>query len=214
MLLRMGKPPLPMAVVLASAALGCRSPGPPTLEQAARGPGETYVQGLFGISAFDEELAPSTDSEDLPAIGFAAQHPLRRGELEIGYEVGCLVGWEVEDRIFADALGVATVDDELLWGDLFLGAFAALHAGRARLYVGAGPQLSLAYFERSGDRELDARGAGLGLYARTGIEVRIADDIWLGLGARGLTTELDFDQDIPDVDPSALQGFVTFTAQF
>ncbi len=202
---------LPAALAL---ACGCHAPQQKSYEDYARGPGKTYVQGLFGVSSFDDELAPSTDSEDLPALGFAAQHPLRTGDVELGYEVGLLVGWEFEDRILADAVGVAEVDDELLVGDVFFGGFTALNAGRARLYLGAGPQLSLAYFDRSGDRDLDGRAWGLGLYVRTGIELRVTKDVWIGVGARAVTTELDFDGNVPDVDPTALQGFLTFTAYF
>ncbi len=195
-------------------AAGCETPARKTYEDYARGPTKTYVQGHFGGSSFDEELAPSTDSESLPAVGFAAQVPVRTGRLELGWEVGFLFGWEFESRNVSDATGVAKVDDELLWGDLFTGAFAAWHLGRARLYVSGGPQLSLAYFERSGDRDLDARGHGFGGYVRTGVDLRLSDEIWMGVAVRGVTSDLDYDQDAPDVDLDALQGFITMTVHF
>jgi hypothetical protein len=117
-------------------------------------------------------------------------------------------------------------DSSLFLLDIFMGAQAnALLGRRVKLYCGAGPLLMIGYVaadfeQREIEEELDIEisesdtAVGFGGYVRLGAEFMIGDKSALGLGVRGFTAALDFDDTLGSVDFKGVQGFFTYTAKW
>jgi hypothetical protein len=60
----------------------------------------------------------------------------------------------------------------------------------------------------------DESAFGTGLYARTGIEIRIHDRGTVGLGARGNWAHVDFSDAGGRSEITGIAGFFTYTAGF
>ena len=128
--------------------------------------------------------------------------------------------------LYAGGNGLRVSLSSSLWMfDLAGGGYANLYLGRegnARIYAGGGPLMMYASYRTDKDFNdesvedlIDTESAfGLGLYARGGIEFRVANAGMLGLGVRGTWSNLDFSDSGGRSDLSGLAAFATFTAGF
>ena len=188
-----------------------------------------HSQALIGISEVSgiELSRESSDisragKESLPAVGAAWQMPMTYSPPEIGIETGVSLGWDAGRSLrVSDGQEEMSVDTNLLIADIWIGPYIALPLGRSvRVYASAGPllqygEISLRYEQQNGDlvRVRDNSYAG-GTYVRTGIELIVARDVYLGFGARWYQSVLDLDASKQAIDINVAQYFFTLSTRF
>ncbi|MEW6747757.1 MAG: hypothetical protein AB1486_33940 [Planctomycetota bacterium] len=212
----------------------------PSKEDEWRWEDHTAVQVLLGAaflgdddlefesrSSTDPSLKAETDLSTMPLIGAFGQLPFAGSQTQVGMEAGLLFSWWRDSaRVVAAGGGTAFVelDTSLVLFDFSAGAYvSSVLWDKLRVYAGAGPLLMFGYLD-SEDEQGDAAGSvsvdetdstfGVGGYARTGIELRLPDRSFIGLGMRWLRTELDFSSDLEEVDIDGLQFGLTYTKGF
>jgi hypothetical protein len=175
-----------------------------------------------------EDLDLDSDLSDLISIGGAGYHNLTGDKISLGVEYGGILSGMVDDGNAIARNGHARVsfDNALFLLDLFVGPQVNAFIGkRIRLYCGAGPLLMIGYVSADfKEREIEEKydidlsesdtSLGVGGYARLGAEFVLGKRSSLGLGVRGFTASLDFDDTLGDVDFEGVQGFFTYTARF
>jgi hypothetical protein len=202
-------------------------------------PGSQY---MFGYTALDEDdidfkdigkledldLEDLPDLSDLVSFGGVSYHHLAGDKFTVGVEYGGIFSGMVDDVDTYTRNGQArvTFDTSLFLLDLFVGPQANWWIGhRFRLYGGVGPLLMFGYVsadfkQREIEEEYDIKlnesdtAVGFGGYARLGAEFVFGKGSSFGLGVRGFTASLDFDDTLGDVDFKGVSGFITYTAKF
>jgi hypothetical protein len=197
-------------------------------------PAVYHLQGMLGVTDFrdvdvDIDGASEADAPTLPLLGGAVQYPMlgdrngSRMRARVGLEAGMTFGYDGNTDIFFVDNGIAVVrsEDRLFVADLFGGPYADLLFGDTwRLYGGLGPliqygSIDVEYDDGAGGiTELDDDGFGLGWHARMGLELRITNQSFIGLGVRWVDTEIDFGGGIGDLDYEAVQVALTMTSGF
>jgi len=202
--------------------------------------GRIYVQGLMGTMRLYEgdytfEGEPGSgesvvfdgDSVDIPYLGFSMQQVLGGDRFKYGVEGGFLASWKTEKWQVAVSNGTAYVHikNSMFLGDLFFGGYTSTNIGkRIRLYLGGGPLLI--YGQRKIDpEESDSLGESdiiyestyesewnVGVYARTGVDFIVSDKFIFGLSARGIKTNLEFDNQGKDTKVEGVQFLFTLSA--
>jgi len=176
------------------------------------------------VSDYDPEAQAEADLSTAPLLGFASFIPVVGKDLDAGVELGMTGSWWTDSGSFRSSNGVAVVklDVSLILADFFLGAYArAKIANAVRIYAGAGPLVMFGWYDGTSE-ELDPSGAviedddsraalGVGLYARGGVEVMLSRNASIGVGVRGISTELDFGGNVGDVEIEGLQAYAAFT---
>ena len=203
-------------------------------------PPPTAIQALFGAAVFhddsltfrevstaDPSVHKETDLSQMPMLGFAAQYALAGQDSQAGFEGGLLFGWRSRSTSLTSNLEQTTVRIETsLWLlDLSMGLYASqVVANRWRLSVGAGPLLLFANY--SGEtEETDTQGDtattdtsenafGIGGYARAAIEYRLPDGAFMGIGLRGVSSNLEFEKGVDTSGLEGVQGFISYTRPF
>ncbi len=196
----------------------------------------TAVQVMLGASRYDDLAFEFASREDpdvvaiseftwVPLLGIGGQLPFRKGDIDMGLEGGVLFGWRSE-RISAYATNTSIsvhIRSSLFLTDLFMGPYASARLGRhSRIYAGIGPLLLFGQYDRKSDGNSDtapyhehadetSSAFGVGVYARTGIEFRLPDDSWMGIGLRVFTSDLDFDTVPGTTTLRGIQGMITYT---
>jgi len=212
------------------------------LLNVSSGYGETSSQGFIGFTSLDEDeidfkeidelkgldLDDKPDLSDLISIGGAGYSKLAGDQLGLGVEYGGIFSGMVDDVDSKSGNGKVYVsaDTSLFLLDLFLGPQVNAQLGdKVRLYCGAGPLLMIGYVsgdfkQREIEEDYDIKvnendtSVGAGGYARLGLEINTGRDSSLGIGVRGFTASLDFDDTLGEVDFKGVQGFLTFTSRF
>lgn len=192
--------------------------------------GAAAVQALVGVAEYhkleferadpaDPANRDSVDLSTMPAIGAAGSYSLGGTRvLDFGIDGSLLFSWDADRTSYASTSGNAVIvlDRRLFFADVGVGAYvSALLADTARIYAAAGP--NLVFGDAVYRDELVTRGSsafGYGGYVRSGIEFRLADRSFFGLGVRWVGSELDFGGPIGDVDMEGWQGFITYTIGF
>lgn len=199
-----------------------------------------YVQGLMGTmrlyeedytfegeSGSDESIVFDGDSVDIPYLGFSMQQVLGGDRIKYGVEGGFLASWKTEKWQVAVSNGTAYVHikNSMFLGDLFFGGYTSMNIGkRIRLYLGGGPLLI--YGQRKIDPEEKYHPDNpdiiyestyeskwdVGVYARTGVDFIVSDKFIFGLSARGIKTNLDFDNQGKDTKVEGVQFLFTLSA--
>lgn len=198
------------------------------------------IQVTIGASSFDEDdlsfdqassVDPSLEAEsDLSTmifLGVARQMPLTGERFQAGIESGFDLGWGSDKDSSREGPLYVSITNDLFTADVFLGGYlSAKLANRARAYVGAGPILMYGWMHQKTkdrdesipgfSREKDHRkhGFGAGVYARTGVDILIQDQMMVGFGVRALSVSLDFGSDIDDADLKGPQFYVTWAVGF
>lgn len=194
------------------------------------------LQAMLGAAKYSDLNFSSAGSEDLatvsqseftwvPLLGISARLPLVQKNFDAGLDGGALFGWR-SARISAYGQNEAIyvrIRNSLWLIDLFFGPYISIQIkDHTRLYAGAGPLLLSGHYERkTKEHHLNAPGDissgssssafGVGLYARGGIEFRLPDDSWMGIGVRGFSAELDFDNVSGTTDVDGIQLIITYS---
>lgn len=201
----------------------------------------TYMQVLLGVSKLDEDemqfemssssdptVSDETDLSTMPFIGVAGQEPLFGNIIEAGIEGGILFSWwrdSVSAVSYNGAL-IVHIKNKLILTDLFIGPYLATRLGEwGRIYAGAGPVLMYGVLDTDNEDIDNNAGTvieyddtdtalGLGVYARAGIEFKLRYNQTLGLGVRGVKTELDFNDTVGEIDIQGVQAMLTYGFYF
>lgn len=188
-----------------------------------------FTRGTIGMSKISEQNVPVDDGsgayvssdvdEDLWFGSFAAQVPWHKGVLEFGYEAGAGLGWTSPDVAYVvqgdgGITARVAVKTDLLLLQTAMGLYGALNFGeRVRLSVSAGPAFLFGSQSSTptaqtimvngqpvtvtvGGKDKDAT---LSAYAHADVHVRVAKDVWIGVGASHTTGELDFSNTIGEL---------------
>jgi hypothetical protein len=185
--------------------------------------GRPLMQGLIGATLYQQVertggSGPPVDGSDdsqMPTIGGGAQWKLGGEKIDFGLEALLAFSWQAGATAFASTGGgaVVAVDVDLFLFDLYGGPFASVFLGdRLRAYVGAGPMMQWGSYDQSGSA-LDGSGSGfgLGVYARTGLEVLIGSGTLVGFGVRWSDSTIDLSGGQGDLELDGLQLAVTFS---
>jgi hypothetical protein len=196
------------------------------------------VQALLGAVQFENlkfdvpDADPSAPTEVdvslIPQLG-AAWGTLPKGDrFQYGLECSFLLGFRFDDinYLYAGGGGLyASISTSMWMFDLAGGPYASLFLDkkrRVRLYIGGGPLMTYADYRTDTEYPENNPGAedvtesesafGIGVYARTGFEFRIFEKGMLGLGARGVWSNVDFSEYGGSTDLAGGAVFVSFTA--
>lgn len=202
-----------------------------------------YFQGYVGAAEFDEDAMTFTetslsdpdvqtqaDLSSMPYIGFSSQFGLTPGPTHIGIDTSILFGWRSRDTSVAAGNGQIRVkiDSELWLLDIAMGLYGQTMLGdRWRLYGAVGPLLlfgsysddtseenvGISPYQETKDSRSDS-AFGYGGYAKIGLEYGISPSAFIGIAARGVTTNLEFDDALDDNGLDGVQGFLTFTRRY
>ena len=203
-------------------------------------PPPTAIQALFGAAIFNDDsltfreestgdpgVQKETDLSQMPMLGFAAQYALAGQNSQAGFEGGILFGWRSRSTSLYSNLEQTSVRIETsLWLlDLSMGIYAShVMAKRWRLSAGAGPLLLFAAY--NGEKEetnalaetattdTSENAFGLGGYARAAIEYRLPDGAFMGIGVRGVASNLEFENTVDTAGVEGVQGFISYTRPF
>ena len=230
-------------LALACLVAGCEAPPPQPSARtlidyqqepigSRRSSDPTAVQGLIGVSFFDEmEFARAdpmdptntvtSDVSTMPTLGFAGHYRLFGSprSFEGGLDGSLLFSW-MRDSSSVTAVGgggaVIKISINMFITDIGFGMYGSQMLGESfRLYAGAGPLVQ--FGNGNFDDELtdtSESGFGVGWYARVGFEYELKPREFLGIGVRGTNSEIDFGGSVGDIDTDALQVFVTYTMGF
>lgn len=191
------------------------------------------IQGLLGVVRYDNlEISNlggtgedvSLDISDMPQFGGAWSTAPKGEKLQFGLECTFLMSFKYGDQNNSTTTANYYSDYSMWLFDLAGGAYANAFLGKAekvRLYISGGPLLLGGSFRSTTFEDNIAgtdyyyanreTGWGYGLYARTGLEIRIREKGLLGVGFRGTWSELDI-SNVSDLNSMA--AFVTYTAGF
>ena len=212
----------------------------PSLATAVEDFSTVYLQGYVGAASFDEDAmtffqtsetdpdtVSTTDLSTMPYLGFSVQYALGPNPTHVGLDFSLLFGWRSDDSsvFIGDGKARVKIDAELWLLDLAAGVYAQTVLGkRWRLYVAVGPLLLFGeYSDDTGEEDLTVTPStekeksnsesafGFGGYAKLGVEYALSQNDYIGIAARAIKTNLEFDNALEDDGLSGFQGFVTFT---
>lgn len=164
----------------------------------------------------------------LPIGGIEGEYRYGGERLAWGINPGGSVAWKSSGTRVAGSIGgsngaviVIDVDNAFFFGELHLGGYVRGRLGESvTAYAAAGPMVT--YGKVSVEDE-DIQGAddtsefsdssdfGFGYYARAGIDLEIKGEQSVGLGIRYISTSLEFDDGIGDVDIEGPSVFLSYT---
>ncbi len=226
--------PNPVALLIMAAGLVCASTRASSCTYDTWS--EDYnAQALLGATRFDHLKFRIDDSatprkanlSTLPQLGGAWYTRPLGDRLQCGLESSLLLGFRADklNYLYIGGGGLYVNLSTSLWMfDLAGGAYANLYLDpdrNVRLYAGGGPLIMyVSYrtdkeFSDNTDNEVYTESSmGLGVYARAGIEFRVADAGMLGFGVRGTWSDVDFSDVGGQSDLASIGIFASFTAGF
>lgn len=194
---------------------------------------ESYiVQALLGAVKYDDLVFESTDGSGdsveidmstIPQLGGAWGTIPKGDKLQYGLEASFLLGFKFDKVNYAYLGGngaYVSVSTSMWMFDLAGGGYANFWLNDSiRLYGAGGPLMIFAsyksdrdYDDTTPDYSSSESAFGLGLYARTGVEFRVHQHGYLGLGARWNWSNLDFTEVGGSSKVYGIAGFITYTA--
>lgn len=192
-------------------------------------------QALLGAVQYDNLKldAPNSagqteiDISLLPQLGGAWSTLPKGDRLQVGLETSFLLGFRFDkiNYIYAGSGGTYISLSTSMWMfDLAGGGYVNLfldEGKKVRLYAGGGPLMLYADYRTDADysnsdpSDSNHESAfGIGAYARTGFEFRVAEKGMLGLGARGTWANVDLSDAGGSSSLSGVALFATYTAGF
>lgn len=191
------------------------------------------IQALLGGVRYDDLVFTNPDSSGddvtidmstIPQLGGAWASKPKGEKFQYGLECSFLMGFKIDDFSYWANSGSGTayvnVSASMWMFDFAGGAYANLPLGdKLRIYAGAGPLMvyanyrsELDYTDQTPNSTQSDSVFGLGVYARTGLELRLKEYAWLGAGVRGTWNSLDFSEVGGETDLSGIAVFLTYTA--
>ncbi len=180
--------------------------------------------------------------DDIPYLGAAGQVILRDGLLGYGWEGGAFLSWINDDVDYAgyssrDGTYIRVSIKNAFWSmETFMGLYADLRPiERLRLYLSGGPLILFASAAIDHDNEdedgkvtvngqngsvividTDSRDWDIttGWYARAGIELRLVENLWMGLNVRRMTAKVDLPDAIGTFDLEGELYLLSVTHRF
>jgi len=226
------------AVLLAGTGASARNRQEHNWKWNAEGEYTYSIQALLGFTEFrdllfketskDGTTTVETDISTVPQLGGAWATMPKGKILQYGLECNFLLGFQV-DEVSGHAGGGSLymkVECSMWMIDLAGGPYLNIPLGRwGRIYGAAGPLLTYIDYDIDREEKNTVTGTeekynnsesafGAGFYARTGIEFRVRQNGYLGLGARWIWAHTDFDSIDGTDDLNGIGGFVTYTAGF
>jgi hypothetical protein len=175
----------------------------------------------------DENLEATSSFTWMPQLGISGAIPIVKKPTSFGIEGGVLFSWKSESVTAYGRNNTINIhiDNQLYLLDLFIGPYLSAELGKkVRVYGGLGPLLM--YGQNNNDQtdeEINSSGTvqttndknssafGPGLYARTGIEFRLKNNSWMGVGVRGFMSRLNFDNVQETTDINGIQLMLTYS---
>lgn len=202
----------------------------------------TYAQGLIGVQDMQaawtiehEDGSSTSGRDDLIYLGGLAQFSGNEGLLQYGFEAGGLFTFQNDLNYFFITDGgiqLEVVAANNFWAlDLFTGGYLSINPSpNLRLYAAAGPALVIGSLYVNEDElqvnPLENEGANftidmggrqnttdISLYGRVGIDFIPVQDLVIGLSARTLSSELEFENN-GRISLNGTQYFLTFTRKY
>lgn len=184
---------------------------------------------FYGTMSISDNDPDSGEGDfDLAIFGADAQKPIGGGTFKYGFETGMIFSLDSDVRMFSASSGseggsaAVSVDVYSLLIDYFAGGFLSFEpANWLRLYVGAGPLIVWAKWESepkpSTAREINSQsesGFGVGVYARTGLDLFVTEKIGLAIGARVNETTLSLKYEPGGIDVEGWQYYFAMAVRF
>ena len=178
------------------------------------------------------------DFSSLPSGGIEVEYPFYKGFVHWGLNPGGSVAWKSDDTNFSGRVDGETggtirvdIDNSLFLAELHLGGYIRGRlSDRITTYAAAGPMVMYGYHEVEDENLEDAEGSevsddidlsetdssdiNLGFYGRAGVDFEIRQDQHLGFGIRYMSSELDFDKTVGELDVEGPQYVFTYSARF
>lgn len=188
------------------------------------------VQALLGAIRYDNltieggngTSSQTIDISTMPQFGGVWSTAPKGDKIQFGLECIFLMGFNYGSSDFSTATSRVYTEYSLWTFDLAGGLYANLFLGKAekvRIYAAAGPLIMpiLTYSEGYQDNATgpdyyyrnNENAFGYGLYARTGVEIRVHEYGMLGVGVRGTWVDTDLGN---ITDLTGIGAFVTYTA--
>jgi hypothetical protein len=162
----------------------------------------------------------------MPLLGVSGGMPIIKNPFAFGLEGGAIFSW-MNDSVTATS-GSGTnqinihIDNQLYLLDLFIGPYVSTEiAKRVRVYGGLGPLLTFGQNNNQSNEYIstpqntydsyNSSAFGPGLYARTGIEFRLKNNSWMGVGVRGFMSKLNFSNVSGQTDINGIQLMITYS---
>lgn len=196
-------------------------------------------QGFIGILELEDQRgewdeisddAVDIDFSNLLSGGLESEYVFYEGWVHAGLNPGGSIAWKSDDTRFSGGFTESTggflgveLDNTVFIAELHLGGYVRGRLQeRITAYAAAGPMVLYGYHKvksesvEGSDEELelsekDSSGFALGYYARAGIDFEFRENQYLGLGMRYLSSELDFDQTVGNIDIEGPQYVLTFS---
>jgi len=161
----------------------------------------------------------------MPLIGVEGGIPILKKPVSLGIEGGALFSWMTDSvRAAGTVPGQVTVhvDNQLYLLDLSIGPYVSAEMGkRIRLYGGLGPILMFGqnnnqsnYYVSASQTDYQTNTSsafGPGIYGRAGIEFRLKNSSWMGIGARAFGSKLNFSNVSGTTNINGMQLMLTYT---
>jgi hypothetical protein len=158
----------------------------------------------------------------MPLLGVSGGMPIIKNPVAFGLEGGALFSWMSDSVRASGGDGSITVhiENQLYLLDLFIGPYVSAEiAKRVRVYGGLGPLLMFGQNNNQSNEYIstpknsydsyNSSAFGPGLYARTGIEFRLKNNSWMGVGVRGFMSRLNFSNVSGKTDINGIQLMIT-----
>jgi hypothetical protein len=199
---------------------------------------DTMVQVMLGTvrysnlnlnyqSTTDPSLEATSTFTWMPLLGVSGGIPLMQNPVTLGFEGGVLFSW-MTDTVRANSANGSInihVDNQLYLLDLFIGPYVSAEIKkRVRVYGGLGPLLMFGQNNNQASEypeypntaqptyvSNNSSAFGPGLYTRTGIEFRLKNNSWMGVGVRGFTSRLNFNNVSGTTDVNGIQLMITYS---
>jgi hypothetical protein len=175
-------------------------------------------------SPTDPALEATSTFTWMPLLGVSGGIPLMQKPVALGLEAGVLFSW-MTDTVRANSANGSInihVDNQLYLLDLFIGPYVSAEIKkRVRVYGGLGPLLMFGQNNNQANEYINdapptyvsnnSSAFGPGLYARTGIEFRLKNNSWMGVGVRGFMSRLNFNNVTGTTDINGIQLMITYS---
>lgn len=161
----------------------------------------------------------------MPLIGIEGGVPILKKPVSLGIEGGALFSWMTDSVSAVGTIpGQVTLhlDNQLYLLDLSIGPYVSAEVGkRMRVYGGLGPILMFGqnnnqsnYYVSTSQTVYDSNASsafGPGIYGRAGIEFRLKNSSWMGIGARAFGSKLNFSNVSGTTNVNGFQLMLTYT---
>lgn len=180
--------------------------------------GGARYDGLEFTTSDDGSEDVTTDMSRLPQLGGAWCTRPQGEKLQYGLEFSFLLGFKFDDVTTYNGQHAVYVNvSSSLWlFDIAGGAYLNLPLGeKLRLYGAAGPLMMVGLYNSETDYKNVTQSQtefGFGAYARTGLELQVQRNAYLGAGLRGTYSNLDFSEVGGSSELKGIAVFLTYTA--